>query len=184
MSEVDKQKRERVSQRVKELRQKASTNEKTISRRTSSVSDFSPISSAPQSGTATPTTTTSTIDSGSRFDFTVKQFILAYQRKLFLPIFCYHLIAIRWSWVLNRNNSISSSYRCRSSFKTIEKVRFVKAKQSVEMVSRTTWRLQWHWSHKLFIDLGGWTGSVCLITHTPASKCSISTTRNGFCRLF
>ena len=95
MSEVDKQKRERVSQRVKELRQKASTNEKTISRRTSSVSDFSPISSAPQSGTATPTTTTSTIDSGSRLDFTVKQFILAYQRKLFLPIFCYHLIAIR-----------------------------------------------------------------------------------------
>ena len=52
MSEVDKQKRERVSQRVKELRQKAATPaEKTISRRTSSVSDFSPISS----GTATPT---------------------------------------------------------------------------------------------------------------------------------
>ena len=72
MSEVDKQKRERVSQRVKELRQKASTNEKTISRRTSSVSDFSPISSAPQSGTATPTTTTSTIDSGSWFDFYCK----------------------------------------------------------------------------------------------------------------
>ena len=63
MSEVDKQKRERVSQRVKELRQKAATPaEKTISRRTSSVSDFSPISSTHASGTATPTAQSS-IDS-------------------------------------------------------------------------------------------------------------------------
>ncbi len=66
MSEVDKQKRERVSQRVKELRQKAATPaEKTISRRTSSVSDFSPISTTPTSVSSTQATSSTTSTSGT-----------------------------------------------------------------------------------------------------------------------
>ena len=116
MTEVDKQKRERVSQRVKELRQKATVPTSTLveKRRPSTVSDFSPISSNPPSGAATPTQTP--IDQGQFYQGKTVSKTKKVSKIYKLNIF-----------------SISNSFIGRPSLETIEEIWHIQAKQFTEV---------------------------------------------------